>query len=138
MRSALPLLRTPATPWAMMHSPRRTAAAMPKRSLPLPSIDCRMPSTLTGALSSDEPGGFKSSDLEASIMVLDPKPQSNQAPVSIIDGRGNHSRCHQNPIPINLAFHRRIPAAIRDKEAHRSSQRKSHAGKHDTDGEEIG
>src|SRR6185436_5678639 len=52
MRSAVPLFRTPAAPWAMMRSPRRTAAAMPKRTPPLPSIACRLASTLTGALSS--------------------------------------------------------------------------------------
>src|SRR5438552_9488492 len=69
MRSAVPLFRTPATPWAMMRSPRRTAAAMPKRSPPLPSMDCRMASTLTAASSSsDEPAGLNRSDFDASIM----------------------------------------------------------------------
>src|SRR5258706_9314234 len=70
MRSAVPLFRTPAAPWAMMRSPRRTAAAMPKRSAPLPSIDCRMASTLTEALSSwDGPADLNRSDFDASIML---------------------------------------------------------------------
>src|SRR5882724_6823339 len=69
MRSAVPLFRTPATPWAMMRSPRRTAAAMPKRSAPLPSIDSRMASTLTEALSSwDGPADLNRSDFDASII----------------------------------------------------------------------
>src|SRR5438105_4247007 len=69
MRSAVPLLRTPAAPWTMMRSPRRTAATMPKRSAPLPSIVCRMASTLTGALSSwDGPAGLNRSDFDASIV----------------------------------------------------------------------
>jgi hypothetical protein len=56
----------------MMRSPRRTAAAMPKRSAPLPSIDCRMASTLTGALPSIFPSGkpaeLNVSNLGASLM----------------------------------------------------------------------
>src|SRR6267142_3742894 len=69
MRSAVPLFRTPAAPWAMMRSPRRTAATMPKRSPPLPSIDSRMASTLTEALSSwDGPAGLNRSDFDASII----------------------------------------------------------------------
>src|SRR4051812_13163178 len=71
MRSAVPLFRTPATPWAIMRSPRRTAAAMPKRLAPLPSIDSRMASTLTGALSSwDGPAGLNRSDFDASIISI--------------------------------------------------------------------
>src|SRR5204863_8415746 len=70
MRSALPLFRTPAAPWAMVRAPHRTAAAMPKRSPPLQSIDCRMASTLIGALSSaDEPEALNRSDFDASIML---------------------------------------------------------------------
>src|SRR5579859_5223114 len=54
-----------------MRSPRRTAAAMPKRLAPLPRIDCRRASTLTGELSSpDEPAGLKRSDFDASIMFI--------------------------------------------------------------------
>src|SRR5208282_4835253 len=69
MRSAVPRFRTPAAPWAMMRSPRRTTATMPKRSLPVPSIDCRMASTLTGALSSsDKPAGLNALGFDASIM----------------------------------------------------------------------
>jgi hypothetical protein len=70
MRSAAPLFQTPAAPWAMMRPPRRTAAAMPKRSFPLPSIACRMTSTLTGALPSpDKPGGLNKSDFDASLIL---------------------------------------------------------------------
>src|SRR5688572_20351658 len=80
MRSAVPLFRTPAAPWAMMRSPRRTAAAMPKRSPPLPSIDCRMASTLTGALSSsDEPGGLNRSDFDVSLMSNFPERDAHRS-----------------------------------------------------------
>lgn len=44
---------------------------MPKRPAPLPSIDCRRASTLTGAISSPgEPGVFQRSDSDASNMFV--------------------------------------------------------------------
>jgi len=98
MRSAVPLFRTPATPWAMMRSPRRTAAAMPKRSPPLPSIDCRMASTLTGALfSSDEPGGFNRSDFDASIMFCRGRIglRIGTAPINLLDSSRGMWSIHQ-------------------------------------------
>src|SRR6266478_4189453 len=128
MRSAVPLFRTPAAPWAMMRSPRRTAATVPKRSAPLPSIDCRMASTLTGALfSSDEPAGLDRSHFDASIIFyrgriglrtgriwptaqsfhfLGPKTQADQSPAGIINGDGQRGQPDQDRLPIDLAFHR--------------------------------
>ena len=98
MRSAVPLFRTPAAPWAMIRSPRRTAAAMPKRSPPLPSIDCRMASTLTGALSSsDEPGGLDRSDFDASIMFYRGRIglRTETAPINLSDSSRRMWSIHQ-------------------------------------------
>src|SRR2546423_15561814 len=100
MRSAVPLFRTPATPWAMMRSPRRTAATMPKRSAPLPSIVCRMASTLTGALPSifpaGKPAGLNVSNLGASLMFHFPERDAHrsglqEAPVNEVCPRRNHA-----------------------------------------------
>jgi hypothetical protein len=98
MRSAAPLLRTPATPWAMMRSPRRTAAARPKRSLPVPSIDCRMASTLTGALSSsDEPAGLDRLDFDASIMFCRGRTGlgAGTAPINLLNSSRGMWSIHQ-------------------------------------------
>src|SRR2546421_5112693 len=100
MRCPVPRFRTPAAPWAMMRSPRRTAAAMPKRSPPLPSIACRMASTLTGALSSifpaGKPAGLNVSNLGASLMFNFPERDAHRsglqdAPVNEVCQRRNHA-----------------------------------------------
>src|SRR5208283_14444 len=98
MRSAVPRFRTPAAPWAMMRSPRRTAAAMPKRSPPLPSIDCRMASILTGALSSsDEPAGLNRLDFDASIMFYRGRTGlgTGTAPINLLDSSRRMWSIHQ-------------------------------------------
>src|SRR6185295_14011879 len=100
MRAAFPLFRTPAAPWAMMRSPRRTAATMPKRSAPLPSIDSRMASTLTGALfSSDEPAGLNRSDFDSSIMFYRRRVGLRTGTASILAGES----CQSQFTPVQMA-----------------------------------
>ena len=93
-----PSLSNPGDTRAMMRSPRRTAAAMPKRSPPLPSIDCRMASTLTGALSSsDEPAGLDRSDFDASIMFYRGRIglRTGTAPKNLLDSSRRMWSIHQ-------------------------------------------
>ena len=92
----------------MMRSPRRTAATMPKRSPPLPSIDCRMASTLTGALfSSDEPAGLDRSDFDVSIIFYRGRIglRTGTAPINLLDSSRRMWSIHQPPKCSNRWFH---------------------------------